>query len=259
MKKKLRVRTTTDLLHSLVKLGLSRDEAACYERLNALGSGTATSVAKQVHILPNAVYRVMKKLEEKGFVVILNSYPVSFQAVPPSVAIANLVQTQEKCLESAKLAALHELSKKTNDMPQTRIEMSTGNNRMFAEYMRMAKLAIEEIVIISTGEAVSDEIKLVNRDCQERGVVIKFIVHEYNENNRELLNSWQRMGLEVKYIHDRGFHLMVFDGKQSILAANNPRQTSERASMVIHSEGISRALRDYFYSVWAKAAPIAIT
>lgn len=240
----------------LVKLGLSPDESACYIALTSHGSLSAVQLAKKLHVFPNAVYRIMKKLEEKGFVVALDSYPVTFQAVPPSVAIGGMVKEKEKTLTSLHIASVHALTHPETEFPQTKIDMVAGKHAMFDTYAGMANHAKEEILVISIGEPVPDEVKIANRDAQERGVKIKFLVHQYNKDNVELLRSWVQMGLEVRYIRDRGFHLMVFDRKRSLLAANNPEQTSERVSMIIHSEGISRALRDYFYSVWVKAAPI---
>lgn len=241
----------------LVKLGLTHDEAACYIALNSHGSLSATAIAQKLHIFPNAVYRVMKKLEENGFVMPLDSYPVIFQAVSPSVAIGGIVKEKEKVLASLHIASVHALTHPQTESPQTKIDMVAGKHAMFETYVGLANHAKEEILVISIGEPVPDSVKLANRDAQERGVKIKFLVHKFDKDNEELLRSWVRMGLDVRYIRDRGFHLMVFDGKRSLLAANNPEQTSERASMVIHSEGISRALRDYFYAVWAKAAPIS--
>ena len=256
MKEKTTAKIALESVQSLVKLGLSRDESACYIALSSSGSLPAQKIADKIHIFPNAVYRVMKKLEQKGFVVTLETYPVSFQSVPPAIAIGSMVQDKEKTLESLKIASIQSLAGHESPISQTKIDLATGSKQMFAAYVRLAKVSKEEILIISIGEQVSDEIKIANRDAQERGAIIKFIVHRFDQRNKALLQSYVRMGLEVRYISDKGFHLMVFDGKQSILAANNPENTAERASMIIHSEGISHALRDYFYATWAKAAPI---
>ena len=258
MKRKIEAKTNSELVQTLVKLGLSRDEASCYIALTSFGSLTAVHIAEKVHILPNAVYRTLKRLEQKGFAVTLDAYPVSFQAVPPAVAISSVVQEKEKVLESLKITSLQALSFNQTKLPQTNIDMVTGSKQMFAAYIRLAKEVKEEILIISIGEPVSDEIKIANRDAQERGVRIKFIAHQFDETNRDLLKNWIRMGLEVRYISDKGFHLMIFDRKQSILAASNPENTPERISMIISSDGISRALRDYFYATWEKATPITI-
>jgi len=102
--------------------------------------------------------------------------------------------------------------------------MVVGKRAMFETYVGLSNHAKEEILVISIGEPVPDEVKIANRDAQERGVKVKFLVHQFNKENAELLRSWVRMGLAVRYSKDKGFHLMVFDGKRSLLAANNPQQ-----------------------------------
>lgn len=127
---------------------------------------------------------------------------------------------------------------------------------MYKIFAELAKQAEKEILVISIGEAVPDDVKLAHRDAKERGVVQKLIFHLYDKTNEEILRSWIAMGVEVRHYPDWGFHLMVFDGKRSILVTNNPKETAERTGMVIYSEGLSKSLRDYFYSVWKKATPI---
>ena len=82
---------------------------------------------------------------------------------------------------------------------------------------------------------------------------MKMIAHKYDEENKDLLSAWSRMGMEIRHYPDWGFHLNVCDGKESLLAANNPENTRERTGMVITSGALSKALRDYFYFVWKKA------
>ena len=170
MKRKFEAKIDQNSVQILVKIGLSRDEAACYITLISHGSQTAALVAENLHIFPNAVYRMMKKLEGKGFVVPLDSYPATFQALPPSVAIGGLVKEKEKMLTSLHIAAVHTLTHPDTDSPQTKLDMVAGKHAMFETYVGMANHAKEEILVISIGEPVPDEVKIANRDAQERGV-----------------------------------------------------------------------------------------
>lgn len=213
-------------------------------------------MGKETAMLPNAVYRLMERLRQKGLVVVLDTHPVTFQAIPPQVGLEAFIQKQKQSLEQAKMFSLQAFASKTPRAPQTRIDIVSSRQMMFATYIKLLLNAKKEVLIISVGESVPDALKLANRDALERGIAIKFITHVSDERNKELLRSWVHMGLEVRHYPDSGFHVMVFDGKQSILAANNPQNIAERTSMVIYSEGISRALHDYFFSLWQKAIPI---
>ena len=64
------------------------------------------------------------------------------------------------------------------------------------------------------------------------------------------------MGWRVRHYPGWGFHLFIIDGVRSVLAVNNPKNTQERVAFQIYSEGLSKALRDYFYFVWEKATKI---
>lgn len=127
---------------------------------------------------------------------------------------------------------------------------------MYNTFVEMVKQAEKEILVISIGEPVPDEVKLAHRDALERGVSQKLLFHKHDKGNEDMLRSWMKMGIEVRYYPDWGFHLIVFDGKRSILVANNPKATEERTGIVIYSEGLSRTLRDYFFTIWGKATLI---
>ncbi len=240
---------------TLVTLGLSRDEARCYALLISKGSLKAGELASQMDIYPNAVYRIMKRLEKKGFIVSLDTHPVTFQAITPRIAISAYIDMKEKTLEEMRHISLKSFQEEKSVL-STKVDIQTGKKQMFDTYISLAKQAKKEICIISLGEPVPDELKLVNRDAIEHGVQLQFISHRYTNENHELLRSWVRMGMEVRHYSGGGFHLQIFDGKTSVLTASNPKNTSERTSMVIYNEGISIVLRDYFSSVWQKATPI---
>ena len=249
------IKTGTNLSSSLVKLGLTPDEAKCYLNLLEQGSLAADSLAKSIKILPNAVYRLTKGLKKKGFIVELETHPAKFQAIPPSVAVEAYSKNQAKILEELKTSAINDLSLKSSTN-QTKIDVLTGKNAMFTKGAELINIAKKEVLIISIGEPVPDEIKLANRDAIERNVKIKLLVHKYDKNNQDLLKSWVKMGLEVRHFKDWGYHLSVTDGKIALLATNNPKNTEERTSMVIYNENLANALRNYFYSIWEKALPI---
>lgn len=242
-----------EVLPGLVTMGLTPKEASCYLALVSNGSLSANEIGKETKMFSNAVYRLIKRLSNKGFVVSLDTHPVTFQAIPPRVAVEAYIQKQEQSLEKAKLLSLQAFSRKLPKAPETRIDVIASRQNMFAAYVELIQEAKKEVLIVSVGEPVPDALKLANRDALDRGVAMKFIVHQRNGQNKELLRSWARMGMDIRYYPDSGFHLMVFDSKQSILSASNQQNLAERTSMRIYSPGLSHALRDYFYSVWEKA------
>lgn len=244
--------------HILVKLGLTAHESECYTLLLRGGALSAKEIAEKTDIVVNAMYRTLNALEQKGFVTSLPTHPRKFQALPPSIAVEAFSTKQEKRLKELKMQSIQSLTQEKAKAIQTRIAILTGRTAMFNKFSEMAADAKEEILVISIGESVPDEVKLAHRDAKDRKVSQKLLFHRSDENNREILRSWVKMGIEVRHYPDWGFHLMVFDGKRSILVTNNPEETEERTGMIIHSEGLSKTLRDYFYSIWEKAIPIEV-
>lgn len=243
-----------DTVTELVQLGLTEAETRCYQFLVSEGAGTAYEVAAKLNMFSNAVYRLMAGLVKKGFVVELETRPSVFQPIPPSVAIDAYAKLKIKQIEEQKFRVLERFSKPA--LSRTRIHVLTGRNAMFDAYIQLAKEATKEIFIISIGEEVGDEIKLVNRDAIERGVSIKLIAHRHDKSNEALLQNWVAMGVMVRHVPDQGFHLVVVDGEKSIFSVNNPTHTHERLSLFVNNQGLSAAFQTYFRSLWNKAKPV---
>lgn len=243
---------------SLIKLGLSDNEASCYLVILQNGAFSVSDIAKQMGILPNAVYRLLDKLEGYKMVVSLGTSPKKYQAVPAKAAIDSLVQIQAKALEESKIQALNALSGHPSKA-ETKINFITGQDEFFNTFVKLAAQAKEEILVISIGEPVPDEIKLATRDALAKEIDCKFIFHKSDNENAGLVSSWIVMGVSVAHYPDSGFHLLVFDGKQAVLVASNPSETAERTGMIITSPGLANALRDFFYARWSKSTLLRST
>lgn len=249
----------TFALPELVSLGLTDAEAKSYQLLLTDGAANAQELAGKLGLFPNAVYRLMRGLGQKGFVVELQDKPATFQPIPSLVAIEAFSRQKIREIEELKIRAFENLSQTKKASTSTRITLITGRKAMFSLYVALAESATREILIISIGESTGDDIKLANRDALERNVAIKMIAHRYDKSNEELLQNWVAMGIEVKHIPDWGFHLVIFDGEKSILAINNPKRTEERISILIENKGLSEALRTYYFTLWKKARPIKLS
>lgn len=244
------------LARNLVNIGLTHDEAACYVALLSEGSLDAKKMGTKINVLPNAVYRLMDSLVVKGFIVDLHTSPKTYQAIPPAIAIDMYCEKEKTRLEKVKLQAINTFSTSNMNTSKTRIDSLTGRDEVYSKAIEFTNSAQEEVLVISIGSAVPDEIKLAHIDAKDRGLTQKLIFQKYNVENKDIIDSWARMGIEVRHFPDSGYHLMVYDSKKSILVATNQENTAERAGMVIYSEKLSSVLRTYFYSVWEKATVI---
>lgn len=242
-------------LKDLVNIGLSNHEALIYVTLVEEGSLSVAQLATKINVFPNALYRLLIKLEDKGLITATGKHPAVFTAIMPSIAIDNYLNNKIAELVKFRNAYIKKDFKLPKNI-QTRVDLIKGQRDFFQTYCRLSKLAQNEILIISIGEEVPKDVAVANRDVLNRDIKIKFIVHKYDNENRDLLIAWTKMGLEVRHFPDWGFHLVVFDRNNSLVSVNNPKNTSERIAFVIYSQGLAKAHADYFYSVWEKAKEV---
>lgn len=245
-----------NISQNIVKLGLSKHEATIYQLLVREGSLSAKAIGKSLGILPNAVYRLCIKLSINKLIAVSEGHPKTFRPLPPSVALTSYANEKILEIEDLKDKAIKDLSRSGEVTKETQINLLGNRNEIFIKSVEMLKKTKKEVLIISIGEQIPEEVILANRDAISRGVQVKMICHKFNQENRQLLESWQKMGWQIRHYPDWGFHLVVTDGTNSILSVNNPKNTSERTGLEFFSSGLSKALRDYFYSVWKKAKEI---
>jgi len=254
MKAKKKAELTLLPSKSLMNLGLTKQEALTYQLLINEGALSAASVSKKLDIMRNASYRLLKKLEDYGLITILETSPTTFQARPPKVAIEYFLQNKTKDLETYAAQSIVSLVNK-DKAPETRIDIISSKSEMFSLYASFAKEAKNQILIISIGEDVSDETKLANRDALARKVIIRFIPQLHDKSNKNILEAWKKMGLQIRYFKDSGYHLVIFDQNRAILMASNPQKPSERNGVVIYSNSIVKALINHFEIIWEKGIP----
>lgn len=240
---------------NLAQFGLTQKEAETYILLLKKGPLTVKELADTSKTSLHAYYRMLRNLIRKGLIISSNTHPEVYRTISPAIAFDALFKKQISAIETSKNTLIQDLTT-GQSQDQTKIDLIGDIRDFFHAYTQLAKKAQTEILIISIGEEVPEEIILANRDCLVRGITINFIVHKYDSSNRDLIYRWIRMGLEVRHYSDWGFHLVVVDKKIALLAVNDPKNTTQRVSLQFNSAGLSKALHDYFYAIWEKASPI---
>jgi len=240
----------------LVKLGFSKQEAEIYLTLIKVGVLPAKEIASRMNILPHAVYRIIKKLEKKKLVAIITSSPLTFYVLPSELALSSYVKEKSLQLEKEAKEINTFLANKQSQSPSTKIDVIAGKQEFFNASEALIKECKKEVLIVSIGEPSTSDLILADKRAIERGVIVRMIAHKYDEENQEFLKNLEKNGLEIRHFPDWGFHLQIADGEKSLLAVNNPQNPGERITVKINSSGLSKALRDYFYSVWDKSVKI---
>jgi sugar-specific transcriptional regulator TrmB len=244
------------LYQELVKVGLTKQESDIYLILHQEGSLSAKEISKRLHVLPNGLYRTAKKLQEKKLITVINKSPLTYQVVPPVLGFPLYAKEKTLIIQQSADQLSQLLDKAPKNNSATRIEVITGKYETYMAGADMVNTAKKEFLVISIGEEIPDELLLAISKAHERGVILRLIVHKYDETNREILDNFKKNGYEIRYFRDWGFHLTVSDGEQALLIVNNPNESAQRVGMRIYSKGLSKALRDYFYYVWNNAQKV---
>jgi len=255
-KTKIEAKKNFYLFTKLVNFGLSKQEAQIYLTLLEEGPQNAKEIGKLVNIYSPTVYRTARKLEKRNLIAILKTSPRTFQALPPQLSIPSYVKERSILLEKSAEEITKIISQKTLSSSSTVVNLIFGKNELFTESIKLINEIKKVLLIISIGELITEELLLSINQARQRGVKILMIVHKNDKENKQILENFKKNGFEIRHYPDWGFHLNIYDSKKAIITVNNPQDTKERVSMEIFSLGLSKALRDYFYSVWEKAAPV---
>jgi sugar-specific transcriptional regulator TrmB len=243
-------------INKLVNLGLSKQEAEIYVVLQAEGPLPAKEIAQKVGILPHAVYRTAKKLLEKNLIALTKKRPLTYISLPAKIAFTSLVDSTTLQLQKDLNSLTDILGQQKFKQTETKVDVFFGKHETFMRSIKDFNEAKSEILIISIGEEISKELLLADKKAIKRGVKILLIVHKYDDENKEVIENFKLNGIKVRHYPDWGFHLVVCDSIKSHIIVNNPKNPTERVGIQIYSKGLSKALRDYFYSVWKKAVKV---
>ena len=245
-----------DLEKRLVLLGLKKREVNIYLHLLQNSSLTAVQLADKLYVSPSAVYRPLTNLEKLGLIYKLNLPKTQFVAVEPKAGLENLLNLKLAEFSQVKQEILPHLSRFKSVDKYCQIKTFYGKSAMFDRYVYLAKSAQKQLLIVSLGEIVGEEIILANRDACWRGVKIMFISQRLTRFNYDLLHSYIQMGWAVKHCPESGYHLVVVDQKHVLLAVNNPTQTDQRVVVEFDNESLGLAFSRYFMNLWQRASEI---
>jgi hypothetical protein len=74
-----------------------------------------------------------------------------------------------------------------------------------------------------------------------------------------VVHAWQRLGVQLRLLKaERGFHLMVFDGRQVLVSFSNPNDTDDRLSLLTDNAAAVRLFSQYFADIWQQASDVVV-
>jgi sugar-specific transcriptional regulator TrmB len=248
------------VIDDLREIGLSEYEAKTYRALVESGQQTGRQVAELSKVPPTRVFDVLKKLQEKGLVELIQQKPMVWLAVKPEAGFKALVDRRNTVCEELGKRLVGEL-KRVREEPEKkifeRISIQSGSEEVIAVVTEQIKKSIKEVCSYSIGDPLPAHADIENARTIRRGVIIKQIVRNYTEQNKQAWKKWVKEGWKVRYLPGtEDYSFFVFDKKRCAIVVKDPKVEEEKIIIVFENEGLSSALHDYFDTLWEKARSI---
>ncbi|MDX1611599.1 MAG: helix-turn-helix domain-containing protein [Candidatus Thermoplasmatota archaeon] len=264
-----------DAVDSLKALGLTQYEASVYEFLLGHGALEAREIARGADVPTGRIYDALHALSDMGAVEIVPGRPKRFHALPPSVALGELLSTKrmeldqqfdEMAREAARLETV--LSPKAREEPRPVLNVTIGEEKGHAFLASQVARAKEEIAA-----SLRFDVKLEPKDVEifrslaqavDRGITVRAVLPEEDlaralssplvEEVLDILAPHLGEGLEVRLVGQGVVPFTVLDQEGVALAVKNPLDPSRYfAFLFVHDPPFARNLSQKFEELWAGA------
>lgn len=221
-----------------------------YKLLSKGKALSAQEIAAELDILPNAVYRVAKKLMDMGMVEQIDSYPVSFKAVPAQTALSlYLVAAMQNYRREFGLAKASGI--KADNSPI--ISLIKDRPSLIRRTAADARVAQESIDFIVSGHEIPDEAFLAYRKAATVGVPIRKIVHQAEQARHKRIAMWKEIGADVRYLPDFEMRMFIYDKRIVYLTSYDSSKHGSAFGVRFEYVPLALQMTELFEQNWQKA------
>lgn len=234
----------------LHKLGLSRLEAKAYLYLAKSGEKNAKEIAKGLEIVTQAVYRPLRGLIEKGFVVPKGKHPADFYTLPIEIGANSLItKLQERISNISKKERVREIALPFQIITSRKVHRILGDKNL--------KRAKKEVLVIAsgTGEFSPDFTKTMF-DMAKRGVDHRVIVLNLGKVNGDRLKYWKKNKFKIRYRKGRGVNLVIYDRDVVQMGFRLKEESKEKIGFIIKNKSLAGFLGEFYDYLWSKSMEI---
>jgi sugar-specific transcriptional regulator TrmB len=209
-----------DLIHNLVRLGLTENEAKTYVGLVSLREATAREIYELTNVPRAKIYEILKGLAKKGYVEVREGSPTYFRAVEPKQVIGKIKDEITSCI----IDTLDQLNELSYELPKASyvwcIQSDWGIKNRIREILKGVK---EELIIFSSNpeflKEFEAELGKLEKTCRlilivdelEKFRSLPFEFREVTKEFRDFINNIVLDG--IRYNEE---FFMIADGKESL-------------------------------------------
>jgi len=260
------------VLDTLKSIGLNLYERKLWVALLSRGTATAGELSALAKVPRSRTYDVLESLADKGFVVIQNSKPIKYVAVPPKEALerakkkilSEAEETAKRMDELKSSSAIKELEKVYKDgvkliEPGSVSGSIKGRDAVHNQLGTVFKSAKERVSIVATPSTLKEIHETHGRTLKKlssKGVKIRIAVPDHPEV-REIKKEVKEYA-ELRKLsdeHPKG-RFAIVDGKHVIMALTEDNiHPTQDVALWTSSEHAASLLEPMFEHVWEHLEP----
>jgi HTH-type transcriptional regulator, sugar sensing transcriptional regulator len=261
------------LTEELVSLGLRANEARAYLALVRHGPVSAAEVADAAGISRPKVYESLKSLERIGFCLPYSAGAARYQAVPPSLAISELLRRREQSRLEGEKHDRQTAARLLSELPgepdgsgggaNGYMTAVVGREDMLEMFRGIASRAEHQLdIVLGSPQIEPPETGMQTQlEALERGVKIRIV---YDSNLPDVVKAYQPLltkGAQVRKLASAPLRLALRDsGGEGLVAlvARSGADYHAASVRIIHSELVA-PFQILFNRQWRQASPISST
>ncbi len=140
-----------ELIESLREIGLLESEAKIYSALVLFHDAEVRELQDFLGLSKPNIYAGLRALENKGFIILTNPKPTTYQAIPPDIALDTWMSAQLRSKEKA-LEQLRELgSDKANVGKRSNLWFLFGKKHFESKVKDMLKGVKKSVFCVTSG------------------------------------------------------------------------------------------------------------
>jgi len=210
---------------------------------------TAKDIGNELHILPHAVYRATKPLEELGMVIKLETYPVCFEAQSTRETVDLLSLIIKENLE-----ALFPRNHSGSDSHKLlNLSFIKDRNDLLEKTSKDVQNAKRNIDFIVSGLEIPAESILAFKKASENRVAIRVIIQNRLEVNEGILKTWENMGVDIKYYPNMEARIFIIDNEIVYFTSYNPEEKDTALGVRFHYIPYAKLMNELFEQRWKLA------
>lgn len=223
-----------------------------YRLLNDGSTLSAQEIADQINIVPNSVYRLLKKLISLGLVEELSTYPTTYRAVSPQTALSFylLAASQNFRREFGVGGVVQQVGN------SPKINLIKDRESLLKRSEQDVRACTESIDIIVSGHEIPDSMYLAHQKAIAQGTQVRRIVHQKDRQFTRENEIWKEMGAEVRYLPNFSLRMLIYDKRIVYITSFDPDSPKSAFGVRFEYEPLAMQMTELFEQNWHKALVI---